>query len=243
MVFFPLKDINPRISFPFVTITLIVANVVAFLFSLQNFEPLVFNFGFIPATASILTAFTAMFLHGGFDHIFGNMWYLWLFSDNVEDVFGRIHYLLFYLLSGLFATLAHYLTNLNSIIPAIGASGAISGVLGAYLIFFPHIKVKAYTRYVGVTEISATSLLVLWFLMQLLFSSISLLGGAGSGIAFSAHAGGFVFGYIYARVFKRLFPRRIPSEKGDTGGFYPSIRSEPEEGSAPGGWKVRWEGE
>jgi len=209
-MFFPLSDINPRLFRPVITVTLIIINVGVFLFSLQDFEPFIFSFGFIPVAASILTAFTSMFLHGGFDHIFGNMWYLWLFGDNVEDVFGRIHYLLFYLLSGLFATLAHYLTNLNSAIPAIGASGAISGVLGAYLVFFPKIKVKTYARYVGITEISAFSLLVFWFLMQLLFSTISLVGGAGSGIAFSAHAGGFVFGYIYAWGFKRLFPKRIP---------------------------------
>lgn len=210
MVFFPLSDINPRRARPIITVVLIVINVGAFLFSLQDFEFFILSFGFIPAAASILTTFTSMFLHGGFDHLFGNMWYLWLFGDNVEDVFGRIHYLSFYLLSGLFATLAHHLTNMGSLIPAIGASGAISGVLGAYLVFFPKIKVKAYARFVGVTEMSAFSLLALWFLMQLLFSTISLVGGAGSGIAFSAHAGGFIFGYIYAWGFKRLFPKRIP---------------------------------
>ena len=151
-----------------------------------------------------------MFLHGGFDHIFGNMWYLWLFGDNIEGVLGKIHYLFFYFLSGTAATGAHYLTNIGSAIPAIGASGAISGVLGAYLVFFPKVKVGVYSRYSGMTEIPAFGLLALWFLMQLLFSSISLLGGAGSGIAFSAHAGGFIFGYIYAQVFKRISPKRIP---------------------------------
>lgn len=224
-MFFPLSDINPRISFPLITVTLIAANVFAFLFSLQDFELYIGSFGFVPTAASILTVFTAMFLHGGLDHLFGNMWYLWLFGDNVEGVFGRIHYSLFYLFSGIFATLAHYLTNIGSVIPAIGASGAISGVLGAYLVFFPNIKVKTYARYVGVTEISAFSLLVFWFVMQLLFSTLSLVGGAGSGIAFSAHVGGFVFGYFYALLFKRLFPKRIP------GFSYDTIPKEPE------GWK------
>lgn len=209
-MFFPLSDINPRLSRPFVTVALIAINILVFLFSLQNFESFITNFGFIPVAASITTVFTAMFLHGGFDHLFGNMWYLWLFGDNVEGVFGRIHYFFFYLLSGVFATGAHFLTNLNSPIPAIGASGAISGILGAYLVFFPKIKIKAYARYAGVVELSAFSLLALWFLMQLLFSTLSLVGGVGSGIAFGAHAGGFIFGYLYAYLFKRLFPQRIP---------------------------------
>jgi membrane associated rhomboid family serine protease len=210
MVFFPLRDINPRITFPFITVLLIVANIAVYIFSLQDFEYFIFNFGYVPAQATLVTALTAMFLHGGLDHILGNMWYLWIFGDNVEGVFGWLHYLLFYLLAGAAATLAHHVTNFGSLIPAIGASGAISGVLGAYLVFFPKIKVKVYARYLGVTEISAFGLLIFWFMMQLLFSSVTLIGNIGSGVAFAAHAGGFAFGYAYAWVFKRFFPNRIP---------------------------------
>jgi membrane associated rhomboid family serine protease len=208
-MFFPLSDENPRHS-RVVTLILIILNVGIFLYSLQDFEYTIFIYGFIPAYASILTAFTSMFLHGGFDHLFGNMWYLWIFGDNVEGVFGKIHYLFFYLASGFAAVGAHYLTNPGSLIPTIGASGAISGVLGAYLVLFPQAKIKAYSRYTGVARIPAVTMLGLWFLIQLLFSATSLLGETGSGVAFAAHAGGFAFGYLYARVFKRLLPNRVP---------------------------------
>lgn len=209
-MFFPVSDRNPRLSPPIVTGSLIVACVIIFLLSLPDFESVIFAFGFTPAAATVTTVFTSMFLHGGVDHIFGNMWYLWLFGDNVESVFGKIHYIGFYFLSGMAATAAHYFTNLGSDIPAIGASGAISGVLGAYMVFFPNVRVKVYSRYGGAFEMSALGLLGLWFLMQLLFSTVSLVGGAGSGIAFSAHAGGFIFGYAYAQVFKWVAPKRIP---------------------------------
>jgi len=210
-MFFPLSDINPRFSRPLITIALIIVTVIAFLFSLQDFEVFIESYGFIPAAASISTAFTSIFLHGGFDHLFGNMWFLWLFSDNVEYVFGGVHHLLFYLLSGMIATLTHYLTNFGSTIPTIGASGAVSGVLGAYLVFFPRVRVRALAGYGIVINISASTLLILWFVMQFLFGSLSFLGGVGSGIAFAAHVGGFVFGYLYARLFKRFFPQRIPT--------------------------------
>lgn len=209
-MFFPLSDENPRQS-RLVTLILIIVNVGVFLYSLQDFELTIFNFGFIPADANILTAFTSMFLHGGFDHLFGNMWYLWIFGDNVEGFFGKIHYFFFYLASGFAAVGAHYLTNLGSLIPTIGASGAISGVLGAYLVLFPQAKIKVYNRYTGVARVPAITMLGLWFLIQLLFSATSLLGETGSGVAFAAHAGGFAFGYLYAQIFKRLFPNRVPT--------------------------------
>ncbi len=209
-MFFPLSDINPRITSPVVTIGLIATNVVIFLFSLSDFESFVTAYGFVPAAASISTALTSMFIHGGFDHLFGNMWYLWLFGDNVECVFGRLHYLFFFVFSGFFATLIHYFTNLESFVPTIGASGAVSGVLGAYLVFFPRVRVRSYAGYGIVANLSASQLLILWFAMQFIFGSLSLVGGVGSGIAFAAHVGGFIFGYIYARLFKYLFPQRIP---------------------------------
>ncbi len=208
---FPLSDENPSRS-RLVTTIIIALNIAIFLFSLRDFEFTILSFGFIPAYASVLTAFTSMFLHGGLDHLFGNMWYLWIFGDNVEGVFGKVHYLLFYLASGFAAVGAHYFTNQGSLIPTIGASGAISGVLGAYLVLFPQAKIRVYNRYAGVARTPAVNMLGLWFLVQLLFSATSFLGETGSGIAFAAHAGGFAFGYAYAWVFKRIFPSRVPQD-------------------------------
>jgi membrane associated rhomboid family serine protease len=211
-VFFPLSDENPRQS-RLITLVLIVLNIGIFLFSLQDFDFIILSFGFIPAYANALTAFTSMFLHGGFDHLLGNMWYLWIFGDNIEGVFGKIHYLFFYLASGFAAVGAHYLTNTGSLIPTIGASGAISGVLGAYLVLFPQARIRVYSRYTGVARVPAITMLGLWFLIQLLFSATSLFGETGSGVAFAAHAGGFAFGYLYAQGFKRLFPKLVPDNQ------------------------------
>lgn len=220
-MFFPLSDENPKHS-RVVTLILIALNIGIFLYSLQDFELFIFGFGFIPTYANVLTAFTSMFLHGGIEHLLGNMWFLWIFGDNIELVFGKLHYLFFYLAAGLSAVFAHYLTNVNSLIPTIGASGAISGILGAYLVLFPQVKIRVYSRYTGIARVPAITMLGLWFMIQLLFSSISLLGGAGSGIAFAAHAGGFIFGYLYARIFKHLFPKRIPET-----GTYPRWSESP----------------
>ncbi|MBI4018496.1 MAG: rhomboid family intramembrane serine protease [Candidatus Aenigmarchaeota archaeon] len=191
--FFPYKDENVSKTTPYVTYALIAANVAIFLWSLTNFEYVINTYGFTPAAASLLTIFTSMFLHGGFDHIFGNMWYLWLFGDNVEDRMGKPLFIAFYLLSGIAATATHYITNFGSIVPAIGASGAISGVLGAYWVMFPHVRVHVFSYYYRGT-VSAQLMIGFWFLMQLFFGTASLVGGAGSGIAFWAHVGGFVFG-------------------------------------------------
>lgn len=198
--FFPVKDDNPTSRFPVVNWALIGLNVLAFVISLTNFEQIIQNFGFVPASFSLLTMFTSMFLHGGIAHIFGNMWFLFIFGDNVEDRLGHIKYLIFYLASGLVASLSHYLLNIGSTVPAVGASGAISGVLGAYLIFFP--KAQVYTTgSFGVGKVSAKLMLLLWFGFQLLSGTLSLFGDQ-SGIAFFAHIGGFVFGVIGALAFK-----------------------------------------
>jgi len=201
--FFPYKDENVSKTRPYVTYALIIINVVVFFWSLFDYENIINAYGFKPADFAILTIFTSMFLHGGLDHIFGNMWFLWIFGDNVEDKFGKAKYIVFYLLSGIAATLTHYLTNLGSDIPTIGASGAISGVLGAYLAFFPKVRVHVASYYYHGT-VPASYMLAFWFVLQLIFGAASFAGARGSGIAFFAHIGGFVFGYAVAYLYKKM---------------------------------------
>jgi len=152
-----------------------------------------------------LTLLTAMFMHAGFWHILGNMWYLWIFGDNVEDVFGRLGYVFFYLLSGLAAAFAQILTNPNTVIPMVGASGAISGVLGAYFVLFPYGRVLTlvpfFPFFVRLIELPAIILLGFWFILQFLGGISSPVEGGG--VAYWAHAGGFVTGALLALLVKR----------------------------------------
>jgi membrane associated rhomboid family serine protease len=194
--FFPLRDDNPRVRVPFITWALIAINIVVFLISLTDLEGFVSTFGFTPAAFSIITMFTSMFLHGGWEHLLGNMWFLFIFGDNVEDVFGHWLYLLFYVLAGVAATLSHYFLNLGSSVPAVGASGAISGVLGAYLILFPHVGVYVSGGLGHAGKVSAKVMLLFWFGFQLVSAFFSF--GGNVGIAFFAHIGGFVFGAVVA---------------------------------------------
>jgi membrane associated rhomboid family serine protease len=177
---------------------LIALNVTTFIWSLADFDRVIRVYGFIPAHPSVLTLLTSMFLHGGLDHIFANMWYLWIFGDNVEDRLGRLRFVILYFSAGLAASFSHTLTNLSSSIPTIGASGAVSGVLGSYLIFFPRERVL--TRY---GHVPAYTIIGLWFVIQLLFGTVSLAGFTGSNVAFWAHIGGFVFGLIFATAARR----------------------------------------
>src|SRR3989344_8076157 len=174
--FFPLKDENPRSRFPFVNFLFIIANVVVFFMSLSAFGYFINTYGFKPIEFSLLTLFTSMFLHGGIAHIFGNMWFLYIFGDNVEDRFGHFKYILFYILSGLAASILHFLLNINSSIPAVGASGAISGVLGAYIVLYPKVKVYVTGAYGHVGKVSAAFMLGIWFLFQLISGTFSLFG-------------------------------------------------------------------
>jgi membrane associated rhomboid family serine protease len=151
-----------------------------------------------------LTLLTSIFMHGGIAHLLGNMWFLWIFGDNVEDKMGRVRYIIFYLLTGLIASLSHVLTNLYgeaSEIPSLGASGAISGVMGAYLALFPHKRVRVLL-FRFITEVPGYIAVGLWFLFQLV-SGLGLLGGGSveHGVAYAAHIGGFVAGVILARPF------------------------------------------
>ena len=199
--FFPLKDENPRERFPFANISFIIINIIVFVISLSAFEQIIDNYGFKPVQFSILTLFTSMFLHGGIAHIFGNMWFLYIFGDNVEDKFGHFKYIIFYILSGIAASMLHFALNSSSNVPAVGASGAISGVLGAYMVLFPHAKVYVSGSLGHVGKISAVFMLGFWFLFQLISGTFSLFG-AQSGIAFFAHIGGFVFGAAVAWIYK-----------------------------------------
>lgn len=210
---FPLKDVVERRTFPYITLALIGVNVAVFAFSLLDFEKIIYAYGFTPAFWSPLTAFTCMFLHGGFDHIFGNMWFLFTFGDNVEDRFGHSKFLLFYLAAGFAATYVNYLTDPLSTIPTIGASGAISGVMGAYIILFPRAKVHTLLGYY-MTTLPAFVLLGFWFLLQLLFGATSFFGGMGSGIAYWAHIGGFVAGALAGLVYRAVSLRQPRGMRG-----------------------------
>jgi membrane associated rhomboid family serine protease len=201
--FFPYKDKNVSKHFPYVTYSLIALNVIVFILSLSGFEQVIETYGFTPAHFLLLTLFTSLFLHGGIDHLFGNMLYLYLFGDNVVDTFGRVIYLLFYLAAGIVAALAQFATDPTSTIPTIGASGAISGVLGAYIILFPKVKVRV-ASYFWSGRVSALYLIGFWFVLQLVWGAFSFLGDQGSGIAFFAHVGGFVFGAAVTYIYRQL---------------------------------------
>lgn len=199
---FPISDVIPSRTTPFVTVGLIALNAVAFFYELQLSRPelQVFTqvFGVVPANFSWPTVLTSMFLHGGWMHFLGNMLYLWIFGDNVEDRLGHLLYLGFYLFCGAAAALGQVMVHPLSAIPMIGASGAIAGVMGAYFVLYPRSKVLTAVFvfvFMDLVEIPAIFFLGIWFLMQL-FSGVGSLGAqaADGGVAFWAHVGGFVTG-------------------------------------------------
>jgi membrane associated rhomboid family serine protease len=155
---------------------------------------------------STLTLITSMFLHGGWMHLIGNMLYLWVFGNNIEDVMGHVRFLAFYVLCGVIAALSHALTDPSSQIPMVGASGAISAVLGAYLLLFPRAHVLVFIPGIGMTRVAAGIVLGMWFLTQLLSGGMSM-GSQGGGVAFFAHIGGFVAGMAFIGLFKRRHVR------------------------------------
>jgi len=211
----PLRDENPTHLTPFVNYLLIALNVGAFILQetvgATNPE-LVRQFAMIPSRItqdpdpfSILTIFTSMFMHAGLAHIGFNMLYLWVFGDNVEDAMGHGRFLAFYLVGGVLASLAHVVTNPNSQIPTVGASGAIAAALGAYLIIYPRSRVLTLIPlgfFIRLTMVPAVLVLGLWFVLQL-FQGVATLGGPDvGGTAFFAHIGGFVAGLILAKPFE-----------------------------------------
>ncbi len=201
--FFPTRDDNPRSTTPYVNWIFILTNTIVFTVSLTSLEYFTDAYGFKPAEFGLLTIVTSMFLHGSLGHIFGNMWFLYIFCDNVEDRLGHLAYIIFYLLAGVAATITHYITNIGSQIPAVGASGAISGVLGAYIVFFPNAGVYVAGSFGHIGKVSAKFMIGIWFVFQLISGSFSLFW-AQSGIAFFAHIGGFIFGAAFALICRRL---------------------------------------
>ena len=210
---FPIKDENPTKGKPILTVTLMVVNIAVFLvtyFSGQ-FNQVIDSYGLKPAEMfagqRLYTVFTSMFLHGGFLHIFGNMLYLWIFGDNIEDVCGRGKFLLLYFGSGIIAGLAQGLLEPGSVIPMIGASGAISGVLGAYIVLYPRARVHTLVGYFGVVMIPAVAFLGFWFVLQVLSASFTLVG-ASTGVAYLAHIGGFIAGALMILPVRRAIKKR-----------------------------------
>ena len=208
----PISDDNSgREKWPFVTVLLIVANVLVFLYEVSlsdvELDRFIREWGVIPSDISngrdLHTLLSSMFLHGGWLHIGGNMLFLWIFGDNVEDYVGHLRFLLFYLLCGLAASVAHLAFNLNSTIPTLGASGAIAGVLGAYLLLFPGARILTLVPvfFVWLMELPAYVILIYWFALQLLQGTATLAESApGGGVAWWAHVGGFVAGLILVKI-------------------------------------------
>ncbi len=223
----PIRDTIKSREYPFVNIILISINTLVFFYQLslgREVDALVLHYGLVPAKFTLsakwdvdpmfryLPFLTSMFLHGGWIHFIGNMWYLWVFGDNVEDRLGHFRYLIFYLLCGFIAGYAQYLTHPLSTVPMIGASGAIAGILGAYLALFPHSTVITLVPvffFLTLVEVPAVAFLVLWFLMQFLNGTIAItfVSQATGGVAWWAHIGGFLAGFLLVHFFKR---RRVP---------------------------------
>jgi membrane associated rhomboid family serine protease len=218
----PLKDNIPTKTTPIITISLILVNIFVFLwqrFLLEGIpgEAIFRTYGLVPneflsAVTSrwdllpfnTLTVFTSMFLHAGVFHLAGNMLYLWIFGNNVEDAMGRSRFVLFYLLSGIVAAAFQFFYDPTAKIPMIGASGAVSGVLGAYLVLFPYARVSTLifiVIFIKIVRLPAILLLSIWFFIQVFFSQ-------GEGVAWYAHIGGFIFGVLTIRLFVRKVRRR-----------------------------------
>jgi membrane associated rhomboid family serine protease len=201
----PLRDSQRSYSTPYVTILLIVCNALVFLYTV-SLDPYSQNdfltvYGMVPARLRWDTLLTSMFLHGGWLHVIGNMWFLWIFGDNVEDVLGHWVYLLFYVLCGVAAGLTQLMLSPDSRVPTVGASGAIAGVMGAYLVKFPHARIVTLVFlfvFVTTVEVPAALMLAFWFVMQL-FSGVGTIGHSQisqGGVAWFAHVGGFLAGIL-----------------------------------------------
>ncbi|HZO50612.1 MAG TPA: rhomboid family intramembrane serine protease [Gaiellaceae bacterium] len=221
----PIRDSVPGRSAPVVTVALIAANVAVFvLYQLPNLDRSVLDYGYLPCRVDdtcpglgsswALTVFTSMFLHAGWEHLLGNMLFLWIFGNNVEDAMGRVRYLVFYVLAGLAATATQTLVTLSSTdpsaerIPNVGASGAIAGVLGAYFVLLPRASVLVWSFFF-LFEVPAILFLGFWFVFQLWSGGFSMLQPEqGGGVAFFAHVGGFAFGLLTVRIFQTRPPGR-----------------------------------
>jgi membrane associated rhomboid family serine protease len=200
---FPLRDTQPSYSKPVVTSILIAINILVFLYE-ASLDPYTQNafidqYGLVPVNFHISNIFTSMFLHGGWLHVLGNMWFLWIFGDNIEDILGHEKYLAFYMLCGVAAAVTQVFFNLDSRVPMVGASGAIAGVMGAYLIKFPRAYIRTLVFivvFITTIDIPAFFLLLYWFAIQF-FSGLGSVGYSAQmngGVAWFAHVGGFLAG-------------------------------------------------
>jgi membrane associated rhomboid family serine protease len=236
----PIRDANPTLRRPYLTLLLIGLNVAAFLLwepitgspreqalffhchgaipeEITTFEPLPQVAQACGGKSVVLSIFTSMFLHGGWLHIIGNMVFLWVFGNNVEDRMGRAVFILFYLVAGVVAAYAEAFVHSGSAVPLIGASGAVAGVLGAYLVMYPGARVLTLVLFFFITmiELPAVVVLGLWFVLQALQGFVAL-GGDPVGVAWFAHIGGFVFGAVIALAFyRRQRTRRVPTSPFD----------------------------
>ena len=225
----PLSDDNPTHSKPYVTIALITLCCLLFIWQLSlgsDGRKAIFALGIIPTSllqdtplptnlrwvSPEMTLLTSMFLHGGFMHLAGNMLYLWIFGDNIEDILGKPVFLVFYFICGIVAALSQALPEPSSQIPMIGASGAISGVLGAYVVFFPKKKIKVaipFGFFLQILRLPAYVVLIFWFILQLINGANA---GSGGGIAFGAHIGGFVAGLVLAPILAVVTRKKTKSQ-------------------------------
>jgi membrane associated rhomboid family serine protease len=208
----PLRDVIPSRTTPYVTVTIIVLNSLAWLFELslphEELNQFLTVYGVVPAHFAWPTLITSMFLHAGWTHVIGNMWYLWIFGDNVEDSLGHGRFIVFYLLCGIVAAFGQILIQPDSTLPTIGASGAIAGVLGAYFVLYPQSRVLTLLPLIiiwEIVELPAVVLLGFWFLYQLFSAGTIAMTAStgGGGVAFMAHVAGFLFGVVAVFVFKK----------------------------------------
>jgi len=238
---FPLRDENPTLLTPYVTVAIIVLNVIVWIylegagFSSDLLSRSICEYGMIPAEVTRHTGghigvllgqgvgcrfggltwqavLTSMFLHGGWLHIIGNMWFLWLFGNNVEDTMGHIRYAIFYLLVGVAAAFAQVFSSPDSPIPTVGASGAISGVMGAYLVLYPRVRIQTLFLiffFIRIIPVPAWLILLYWFALQVLSGATG--PHAGGGVAFWAHVGGFIAGVLLVKLFEN--PRLVEARK------------------------------
>jgi membrane associated rhomboid family serine protease len=218
---FPLRDTVRSRTFPFVNTTIIVINILVFLYEFAlgpHLDAFISNYGLTPVrffwglhhdlSDAIIPLFTSMFLHGGWLHVLGNMWFLYIFGDNVEDRVGHGKYIIFYLLCGIAAALSQALLFRNSQVPMVGASGAIAGVLGAYFLLFPKARVLTLVPifiFLQVMEIPAVVFLIFWFLLQFIQGTFA--STEAGGVAWWAHIGGFVAGMVLVFAFKKREPQ------------------------------------
>lgn len=215
----PLRDSQPSRTTPVITIAIIVVNVLAFFYEIA-LDPYSRNhfiavFGVIPARLQLTDLLTSMFLHGGWMHLIGNMWFLWIYGDNIEDILGPVQYIVFYLACGVAAAMTQVFLTPDSRLPTIGASGAIAGVMGAYLVKFPRSRIVTLLPlfiFWTTVEIPAFFILIYWFVIQLFSGATTIASHAQGGVAWFAHVGGFLTGILLIYVMKTSDPWRYRSD-------------------------------